>query len=185
MSNTEDDPKLFGISITFLDGLAALLTIIGSLGIVVAAFQYISDAKGLRVERTLTYIERWESDGAKEAYDLLARALALEFEKIPANEIHNARENGAFRKLLLTRVTENILVDSENQNAFETVTYFFNSLGLCLEGRICDKKTVQIFFGGTAAQFMEYFAEPLDGIVEPDHGYGSGLSKLRKIIDRR
>ncbi|WP_108836312.1 hypothetical protein [Tateyamaria sp. Alg231-49] len=183
MSQLEKGPKIFGMSITFLEGLAAILTIAGSMGVFLAVWQYMQDARSLRVERTLDYIERWEEGSARVSFEKLSDALAQEFSLIPAEEKAKAEEDDEFRARLLAKATNRILREQQNEEAFHQVVYFFNSLGLCLEGKICDANTSKIFFKGTVNQFMEYFDDPLEEILASEVGYGSGLKLLATKLE--
>lgn len=178
MSEFQNGPKIFGLSITFLEGLAAVLTIAGSLGVFLAVWQYMQDARSLKVERTLDYIEKWEQGPAFRDFKKLADALAKQFDKIPNNEKALAEEDEVFRARLLAKATNRVLRDPANEKAFEHVIYFFNSLGLCLQGKICDETTAELFFKGTVKQFVEYFDAPLNSVFTSEIGYGAGLELL-------
>ena len=69
--------------------------------------------------------------------------------------------------------------------AFDEIFYFFNSIGLCLHGGICDGATVKLFFGTSFEQFDDYFTSQIEEHLLAYPGYQTGILALRQLSDAR
>ena len=151
----------------------------------VAYYEYYLAKQGARVETTLQYIDSWQSTGVRQHYSRLAEALAVSFSEVDDASIQRTKNDPFYRQKLFKKITDRLLRQDKNSQAFDEIFYFFNSIGLCLHGGICDGATVKLFFGTSFEQFDDYFTSQIEEHLLAYPGYQTGILALRQLSDAR
>lgn len=171
----------FGKGLISLVEFVVKLTVIG--GIVFTALQYRDSKKKDRVDRTTTYVDRYEAgDTSKAARDVSRalrdfsqredyRALALQAKQDP--EIAASANRGVAMMLAYQSRDGAGLVDQ-----LDELVGFYNSLDTCVAAKLCDAAVAHAFFDRPARSlwinFLGYFEDRRTTSPE----YAAGLEHL-------
>lgn len=140
--------------------LTALAVIIGGVGGGGwAILQSIADHKSQRVERTISYIERYQSGDVSQSLDRIFMAQQKLRRDLKHEPSPDGDERGRYLETLETRIEDGEI----NGNDINKVISFYENLFLCQDKEICDFETALSFFGGDeSCSFYSNFAQYIE-----------------------
>ena len=144
-------------SAPIIEHLKSWLGIVAVIGAgVVTPWEYIDLKQEKRVERTLSYVERYGDGGYMDSAILLDEAIADRHEQLvavlqnadlPAREIESA----------YSRVILGIFDDRELRRAMNSVLRFQEELVQCVVNDLCDRKVALSFFSNSTGDMLRSY----------------------------
>lgn len=138
-----------------------ILTKLGAVaGAVFIVFEYNARQQDARVQRTMDYVQRFESGPVGEAQRVITRSLRDTESIMP--DLYSADFSETSSQAAHRDVIEFLVYDSRNGVGIgaevDTVVLFLDQLGVCVERNLCDKATAQGFFGEYADSVLRNFS---------------------------
>ncbi|MEC8294414.1 MAG: hypothetical protein VX083_13050 [Pseudomonadota bacterium] len=154
--------------------LSSFVSVLGIFGVLFGIYQYTMQLEAQRADRTLEMIEQWRDDGYRASFVALSDEVATLLASVPAADLAAAKATPRAAANLRSKVLRRVLGKAENQQRLDTVVFYFNKLGLCVEARLCSTKTTEIFFGSTVEGFVDVFGPEIAArrTEEPDYANG-------------
>ena len=180
---SSEDRRMFGLPLWFLDGVANAITIVGALSVVFAVYQYIASQEAGRAKETLNMIEIWETRSYSKSFDRLRDDLLKFWEEVPAQDVELAKTNARAATNLRKAMVSRVLSSEQATEDFDKVVYFFNRLGLCIEAKLCSKRTATVFFDEPFQAFMSNFSPVVSSRRDDLPGYANGLVLLKDVFE--
>lgn len=177
------EPRHLGLTHQVWSTLGSMVAVAGFLGgIFWGIWEYRAQNEAERGARTLELVDRWEAQGTRASYQALATALA----KVEVDEadLISAKSSAEKTAHLRKRISDIVLRDPARRQDYDEVVYFFNRLGLCVQGDICSGKVAELFFDHTVQQFWLNFHEEIAAQSESLPDYATGLALLQARFSR-
>jgi len=139
----------------------ALKSWLGVIGILFAGayslLEYIEHKKGVKVERSLSYVEHYRDSSTTESKLFLNQLLAdnhLALAKILNAEYENETAlNNTYNKFIV-QITDKPSVQRNLEIAFS----FFEEVAICVERDLCDQQVINSFFANDAKALFNSFS---------------------------
>lgn len=123
---------------------------------VITPWEYIDIKQEKRVERTLTYVERYADIGYVDSAILLDEALAdrhVELAKLLQNEdLTSGEVEAAYGVVILE-----IFKDRELRKAINSVLRFHEELVQCVINDLCDREVAMSFFSNSTGDMLKSY----------------------------
>lgn len=138
----------------FLNNWLKIITILcaGIFGLL----EYIEHKEDLKVERSLNYVERFNSSALTESRNTLSQIVDRESEKIiktlSDNKLSAEEVQNKYNDLIVKMVSEHKM-ESQLRQQFD----FHEEVVLCVTAGICDEFVVRSFFSTNAKQLFKAF----------------------------
>lgn len=185
-SADDNQPRLFGITIRQWGGLKDLFTIVGvvlAVGTGISGlYQYMNKLEADRAEETLKMIDSWETRGYREDFNALRVEVVAFLDAVPDAEMRTAQQSAKASENLKGKLYRDVVGSASARKRFDNIVYYFNRLGLCIEARLCSKRTARIFFDDTLENFLSVFQSLIEKEREATPGYAEGLIVLEKEL---
>jgi hypothetical protein len=170
-----------------MTGMEVAAILGGLVTVAVGYFEYREAQSVEKARRTMEQIAYWENGGARTAYRSLSRAAEEVFAGIPNDQLAKAKadETGKLSENLRRNIAARVLVsDQHAQDDIDEVVYFFSRLGLCIEAKICDRCSANVFFGDTLTSFLEIFRVAIEARSEMVPGYGAAMLEMDRDMKK-
>ena len=160
--------------------ISYIIVIIGSF---FAIYQYIDMLHQDKVKETLSYESRLNSDKYLEAKSTIAKAWLPQekfFKELQIRGVKSTKDKDKILELISTNVIEK---NSLNNN-IDLLCDFYDSLNICLEQNICDKKSTINFFTPYANRFFKLHKSYILTRREFIDNYCNGLENLINLKEK-
>ena len=147
-------------------------------GVILGIMEYTQRKALNRAQNTMSQIEYWDSQGARDAYRALNRDVQTFFEPI-RSQVETARENQRAAENLRRETVKAVLKRDGADRDLEDVVYFFSRLSLCVRAELCDHATARVFFEDTLITFLSIFEDYIRAEETRIPGYGEAVLCLR------
>ena len=167
-------PKDTWAAIASLSGVAAILTLI------FGVMQYSGKLESDRAKQTLDFVAEWREKGYRDHFRALAAMAEAEIQlHLTDEDLAHLQESEDAQRKAAAKISK--LVIQKNPTAatsLDEVVYFFNLVGLCVEAKLCSKKTAKDFFDSTLVDFYDIFESQIVEIQKTQPDYASGMIDL-------
>lgn len=122
---------------------------------VLAPVEYLDVKQEKRVERTLSYVERY-GDRYADAAAILDEAIDVQFAQLSSlltDTTLSAEElSGEYTTFIMT-----LFADGELRTAMNSVLRFHEELAQCITNHLCDKEVAMSFFSNSAGDMLRTY----------------------------
>ena len=158
----------------------------GVIGVAMVAYQLWDAEQTKRVERSLTLVERFNSEHLSKATETLRRATLDLNEQLEAaaKQIAASETQAGFDKAMRRRIAVDLTSSANpqtvaNQAALIQIARFFDETVLCVDSRLCNKQIICEYLEPYASEIDATYRAGLDAINERSGGHvGVGLASI-------
>lgn len=166
--------------LTLFKDIAELLSyIVVVLGSLFAVYQYLDIQSSDKIKETLSYEHRFNDGAFLEAKVSVAQAwqpYASLFERLRQKSVKSQSE----KEKILNRVAQVLIRKEHLGKDINIMVDFYESLSICMQSGICDKKTAYSFFLPYAKRFYRLHRSYIDKKSRYIADYARGLKKFTK-----
>ncbi|RWO49223.1 hypothetical protein [Mesorhizobium sp.] len=153
------------------------------LGVIVgglfALFQFLDGKQSERVKTTLQYVARFENDDTATSKARRALSDSLRLNAGNIKRFSTARVSKEQAAALKQKLATTILDGASSQtDALLELDSFFDSLRICVQNNLCDRKTASEFFAPYATWLIENFGSVIDERAQRATGFGRGTRSI-------
>lgn len=165
-----------------LDGLVKLGDLLSKLALIAGAafavFQFLEAQRAARVERTSTYIERYEEGRAADARRAIVaelRPYVGQFQRLGEGGVSETEQ----AEIVLTLLDES--EDGALAANIDIMVDFYEGLWTCVRERLCDERVARGYFGAAAApQFWRNFKPYIEDRRRNNETFAFGLEQFAR-----
>lgn len=175
----------FALALQIVDFLAKLVAVLGAIWV---AFEYVDNQHSQRVQNTLEFVARYDSSALAEVRGRIASAVKSRENAL--GEIRKIYERGDIsleqsNELLLEEIKQ-MNFDQQSSRLEEDVvrlSEFYSGLQVCIENKICDRKTARDFFSANSSSFWWVFRPYFESERQArGKTFGMGLENFNQPI---
>lgn len=143
--------------------LGMLVRVVLVLGAFFTLFQYLAAQEQSRLQRAFEMVEMWEEP----EYQAAQRALRNRVDELTARyaAILDDQPTANARSVVMRKIGQEAMTADggampaqQFREEVDRIVYFLNRIAFCVEGGICSRKVIDVYFADFARSFWTYFA---------------------------